>query len=493
MRKGETVICLFLPFIISFSLFGCDDDYSQSSSDSSSGSSSSSSGSSSSDDSNATGDIEDIKKTKFLGNVDYYEGDFVDGDSFEFKVLSIDGEEWWIKDGETGAGGSIAVDIDSDGDWSIAGLDSGIASGLDLDDSLLIAMGVDGDWYVDDYDTGILALADYGSDGSSILAGYADPDESEGVEDELYLNLNTTVVFRKEDGLWVGHDDAEDAYEAYEFYFTSYSGDEEEWIEDLASGDLMVTISFEENGGDEVPDQYFFKGEDVKLSLVDTKNGYGFAGWYLDSGLSHEAYMSFVASDDEIYYASWALNQYSVVFLSDDAIVDIETASYGDVASVPTDPSEVGFGFLYWDLNGSEYDFSSPITSDLELTAVYDQDYLELPAVTINTDDSKAIMSKEEYIAGDFSVSNSDYDMDATSMEIKGRGNTSWKQPKKSYKIKFDKKQSLFGSSYKAKKWTLIAKITVISHYRGITLPMRCPVSSLALLFPACMSLLIYI
>jgi len=40
--------------------------------------------------------------------------------------------------------------------------------------------------------------------------------------------------------------------------------------------------------------------------------------------------------------------------------------------------------------------------------------------------------------------------------QIKGRGNTTWNEPKKPYNIKFDKKQNLFGMG-SAKKWTLLA------------------------------------
>lgn len=59
---------------------------------------------------------------------------------------------------------------------------------------------------------------------------------------------------------------------------------------------------------------------------------------------------------------------------------------------------------------------------------------------------------------GKLTLLNSDYDMVANSKGIKGKSNSYLKQPKKFYKIKFDKKRSLFWLTYKAKKWTLIVK-----------------------------------
>lgn len=46
--------------------------------------------------------------------------------------------------------------------------------------------------------------------------------------------------------------------------------------------------------------------------------------------------------------------------------------------------------------------------------------------------------------------------LDTALKQIKGRGNSTWDQPKRPYNIKFDSKQDLFGMG-KAKKWTLLA------------------------------------
>ena len=53
-------------------------------------------------------------------------------------------------------------------------------------------------------------------------------------------------------------------------------------------------------------------------------------------------------------------------------------------------------------------------------------------------------------------------------VEIKGRGNSTWNQPKKPYQIKFSQKTSLFGHN-EAKKWILLADYLDQTHLRNNT------------------------
>jgi len=109
-------------------------------------------------------------------------------------------------------------------------------------------------------------------------------------------------------------------------------------------------------------------------------------------------------------------------------------------------------------------DFSKPITYHL----VDDQDNLKaytvkminftgLPVVKIYTEASKAINSKENYVNADITIDGAgEFEDFAGSMKIKGRGNTTWSLPKKPYKFKFDKKQSILGLPAD-KEWVLLA------------------------------------
>ena len=90
---------------------------------------------------------------------------------------------------------------------------------------------------------------------------------------------------------------------------------------------------------------------------------------------------------------------------------------------------------------------------------LYKKDY-KLPVIRITTDSGADVETKDYYIGGTFSIDyNGAYDytgIESERMEIKGRGNSSWKLDKKPYKIKFEKGTSLFGLT-KAKRWVLVA------------------------------------
>ena len=80
-----------------------------------------------------------------------------------------------------------------------------------------------------------------------------------------------------------------------------------------------------------------------------------------------------------------------------------------------------------------------------------------LPIVYVQTENNVKILDKENWINATFSISNKDeWNMNETEITIKGRGNSTWGQPKRPYAIKFSKKQSVCGMP-KGKRWVLIA------------------------------------
>ena len=83
-----------------------------------------------------------------------------------------------------------------------------------------------------------------------------------------------------------------------------------------------------------------------------------------------------------------------------------------------------------------------------------------LPVVTVETPERVAITSKTEWtknatisLAG---ASDASWNFDEVTTSIRGRGNTTWGQPKKPYALKLDKKQKIMGMQ-KHKRWVLIA------------------------------------
>ncbi len=114
------------------------------------------------------------------------------------------------------------------------------------------------------------------------------------------------------------------------------------------------------------------------------------------------------------------------------------------------------------------FDFENTIVNEsINLYSMYEYVNCELPIVSIITEDYNSIESKKEYNKASFNLQNSNFDMENVSCGIRGRGNSTWEFPKKGYRIKFDKKQSMFGSSYKAKSWTLIPNYDDLSMARN--------------------------
>ena len=79
-----------------------------------------------------------------------------------------------------------------------------------------------------------------------------------------------------------------------------------------------------------------------------------------------------------------------------------------------------------------------------------------LPTVVINTKDAQAVTSGETYVDCEVSTVGAEKDVSDLKAEIKVRGNSTSKKPKKPYRIKLSKKNSLFGYA-KAKNWVLLA------------------------------------
>ncbi|MBR1681873.1 MAG: CotH kinase family protein [Bacteroidaceae bacterium] len=82
-----------------------------------------------------------------------------------------------------------------------------------------------------------------------------------------------------------------------------------------------------------------------------------------------------------------------------------------------------------------------------------------LPHVYINTFNGRSITSKENYVyARMWYVDEDDNVQFFDSLEIRGRGNSTWNMAKKPYKLKFQKKAKLLGKGYaNTKKWTMLA------------------------------------
>lgn len=114
----------------------------------------------------------------------------------------------------------------------------------------------------------------------------------------------------------------------------------------------------------------------------------------------------------------------------------------------------------------TEIDFTRPRTVAVATSTknkyytIYVHSFTGLPMLYITTDGLQEVTSKEEYIGANFILkedvkTRGAGDVVEARVNIKGRGNSSWKFPKKPFRLKFDEKISLLGM-HKDKSWVLI-------------------------------------
>ncbi|MBR6450654.1 MAG: CotH kinase family protein [Fibrobacter sp.] len=94
--------------------------------------------------------------------------------------------------------------------------------------------------------------------------------------------------------------------------------------------------------------------------------------------------------------------------------------------------------------------------------------YADIPRVVIYTKNQQKIKDRETEIPAKLQIwGEKEAESEVLNLTIRGRGNSSWEMPKKSYKIEFEKKQSMLGMP-KDKDWALIANYadkTLIRNY----------------------------
>ena len=97
------------------------------------------------------------------------------------------------------------------------------------------------------------------------------------------------------------------------------------------------------------------------------KEGYTFVGWF--NGDKEYDFNTPVTADITLT-AKYEVTKYTVSF-SDG--VESQEVEHGKTAVKPADPKKEGYTFVGWFNGDKEYDFSTPVTSDLELTAKFEK------------------------------------------------------------------------------------------------------------------------
>ncbi|TQS80250.1 MAG: hypothetical protein A3205_05745 [Methanomassiliicoccales archaeon Mx-03] len=137
------------------------------------------------------------------------------------------------------------------------------------------------------------------------------------------------------------------------------------------------TITFDSQGGSEVQPVEGTRSQFVASQpAAPTKDGFAFGGWFTDSDCTQPYDWSSTVVRDITLYAKWVEEtvEFTVTFDMNggDGSLDPLTIKSGETITEPANPSRTGYVFMGWQFNGQLWSFTSPVTSDMTLVAVWE-------------------------------------------------------------------------------------------------------------------------
>lgn len=159
------------------------------------------------------------------------------------------------------------------------------------------------------------------------------------------------------------------------------------WIEEPTILNTY-TVSFVVD--DKVEKTVVKENEVINEPKVPEKENYIFLGWYI----GNEKYdFKSKVTKDIILTAKYELNLVTVTYDLDGGIgLALETIQKNSTISIPETPTKKGYRFLKWTLNNKDFSFTTKITKDITLTAVWEK--IEYVTITFDTDGGSLIESK---------------------------------------------------------------------------------------------------
>ena len=127
------------------------------------------------------------------------------------------------------------------------------------------------------------------------------------------------------------------------------------------------TVTFDADGGSAVSAASVVDGDPVAKPADPTRTGYAFTGWY--DGADSWDFTTPVTSTLQLT-AHWSNNPRTVTFdRNDGTAVQTTFVADGDPVAKPVDPTRAGYTFAGWYDGTDSWDFTTPVTTDLQLSA----------------------------------------------------------------------------------------------------------------------------
>jgi Listeria-Bacteroides repeat domain (List_Bact_rpt). len=143
------------------------------------------------------------------------------------------------------------------------------------------------------------------------------------------------------------------------------------------------TVTFNSNGGNMYDLPSRIKVNDGSLVTKPSTNPFkfhnNFVEWQLN-GVTYDFSMP-VTSNLTLVAVYEPIHTVTFNTTKDGTVVPPKKVNNGSLVTKPDDPIKINSNFVEWQLNGVTYDFSTPVTSNLTLVAVYEP----IHKVTFNT------------------------------------------------------------------------------------------------------------
>jgi len=215
------------------------------------------------------------------------------------------------------------------------------------------------------------------------------------------------------------------------------------------------------------------EGDTFVASSLGQRWPYDFIGWNAKedgSGTHYDAGVQITLVGHLVLYAQWLYNEnVRIRFDSIGETSDMPATQIiesGSVLPRPQNPVRLGYTFGGWSTETEsfqEHNFDTPITEkDFRLYAHWDMEFLSLPVMSVDIQNGITLgqVDRVNYVDTKISILNAEPEhlMHEVAAEFRGRGNGSWLQSKKGYRIKFHSGQarSMFGHP-SSRHWVLSA------------------------------------
>lgn len=137
---------------------------------------------------------------------------------------------------------------------------------------------------------------------------------------------------------------------------------------------IKLSVAFNPDNGSALTSATVNYGDTVTVPETPEKKDMIFDGWYLDGKLWD---MSAPVTDNMTLVAQYKPASAKVTLNYDNGQqTSVVTVAYGEPFARPDDPTRTDYTFLGWYVGGELYDFSSPVTSDITITAKWKNNYV---------------------------------------------------------------------------------------------------------------------